>query len=143
MEDSFSLPGHRWWLDGPGELRGLPLRYLLTTILREAGRDVAVSELVAMCESQGVVFRGRASKIVSDALRWEIGWGRVARVRRGVYRSQRMPRSTGYWIARRVRCIRDYLLTLRARSGMPSTPTLASAPTLVFDPLSRGPAAAN
>jgi hypothetical protein len=95
------------------------LRYLLTTLLAEAGRDLSVAELVARCKGEGVVFRGRASKIVSDALRWEINWGRVARVRRGVYRFARMPRSTRSWIARRVRDLRAYLARLPSPRLLP------------------------
>lgn len=96
------------------EIRGRPLRYLLTTLLREAGRPLAVRELVSLCEAEGVVFSGRASKIVSDALRWEIPWGRVVRLRRGVYRFAGMPRSTGHWIRVRVGALRVQLAELVA-----------------------------
>ncbi len=95
--------------DWSGDLRGRPLRYLLTTILREAGQPLTVRQLVSRCEHEGVVFAGRASKIVSDALRWEARWGRVARCRRGVYSFNRAPRSTVYWIKQRVLVTRERL----------------------------------
>ncbi|MGI9613184.1 MAG: hypothetical protein ACR2QO_09765 [Acidimicrobiales bacterium] len=94
------------------EIRGRPLRYLLTTLLREAGRPLSVRELVSLCAAEGVVFSGRASKIVSDALRWEIPWGRVVRLRRGIYRIAPMPRSTSHWIRVRVRALRGHLAEL-------------------------------
>ena len=104
------------------------MRYLLTTILNEAGRALTVRELVGCCEREGVVFDGRASKIVSDALRWEVGWGRVVRIGRGIYRVAHIPRSTRYWIARRVRDIRDYLVRLRARQTTPAVVLVWSGP---------------
>jgi hypothetical protein len=45
---------------------------------------------------------GRASKSVSDALRWEIARGRVNRLGRGRYGPGQMPRCTEYRIHRRV-----------------------------------------
>ena len=64
-----------------------------------------------------MVFERRASKVVSDALRWEIGWCRVTRVSRGVYRAYQwmIPRSTRQWIAKRVVQLRVYFLGLRAQ----------------------------
>ncbi len=37
---------------------------------------------------------GRASKVISDALRWEVARGRVARLERGVYQFVAAPEST-------------------------------------------------
>lgn len=106
---------HEWYLRSPGVVTGRQLRYLLTTLLLEAGRPLTVRELVERCESEGVVFERRASKVVSDALRWEIGWCRVTRMSRGVYRAYRwmIPRSTGQWIAKRVGQLRAYFAGLR------------------------------
>jgi len=42
-----------------------------------------VGELIDAVKHQGFSFRGRPSKAVSDALRWEIERGRVHRLRRG------------------------------------------------------------
>lgn len=104
-----------WFLAAPGRVTGRPLRYLLTTFLLEAGSELSVRELAAMCERQGVVFDGRASKVISDALRWEIGWGRVRRVRRGVYAGcgADIARSTRRWIASRAAQLRVYFWALR------------------------------
>ena len=60
---------------------------------------------------QGFCVRGRASKAVSDALRWEIGRGRVYRLGRGRYGPAYIPRSTEYRIHKRV-------LALRAGAGL-------------------------
>lgn len=109
---------HEWRLRSPGVVTGLQLRYLLTTLLVEAGHPLSVRELVARCEAEGVVFERRGSKVVSDALRWEIRWGRVMRMKRGVYRASRWmaPRSTQQWIAKRVGQLRDYFSALRLHS---------------------------
>lgn len=79
-DDEFVLRGLRspWKLRQPGELRGRVLRYLLTAFLAEAGGAITIKALIARCEREGVVFDGRASKIVSDALRWEISGARHA-----------------------------------------------------------------
>jgi hypothetical protein len=64
------------------------------------GRDeVSVRELVARLAARGFQLDGRASKIISDALRWEVRRGRVVRVARGRYRHGSAPIST----ARRIR----------------------------------------
>lgn len=131
------------------ELRGRELRYLLTTLLRSAQRPLTVGELVAGCEAEGVVFSGRASKVVSDALRWEVGWGRVRRLSRGVYCYGEAPRSTVHWIARRVAIVRAHLARARAgerlvlpwptrwATSMPPVGAVESVP-----PVSLGPPAA-
>ncbi len=95
--------------DTSGTLRGRPLRYLLVEIMSEHERPLTVPQLIAACRAQGVVFDGRASKLVSDALRWEVRRGRVAKVRRGVYAFASAPRSTRYWIFVRVDRIRRQL----------------------------------
>ena len=106
----------RWWERCPGwsrpekgEVRGRALRYMLTMALRDAGRSMTVAELVAHCEGQGVVFESRASKLVSDSLRWEMAWGRVRRLRRGVYCFGRIPRSTLRFIRKRLAELVDVL----------------------------------
>ncbi len=116
-----------------GELRGRDLRYVLTTLLREASRPLTVAELVARCEAEGIAFRGRASKIISDALRWEMGWNRVRRLARGVYCYAGAPRSTEHWIRRRVRALRVYFAQLHAgedvRFPWPTPPVPIPIPT--------------
>jgi len=84
---------------------GRDLRYVLTSKLRQARRPVSVFELVQWCDEIGLRLPGRASKVISDALRWEISWGRVTRLSRGVYQFRRVPRSTWGWIRRRAEAV--------------------------------------
>jgi hypothetical protein len=86
----------------PPPLRGIELRYLLTVSLLDADRSRTVVDLVDTVHAAGFALPGRASKAVSDALRWEIGKGRVQRVGRGRYAAGRMPRSTEWWLRARV-----------------------------------------
>ncbi|OWY60196.1 hypothetical protein B7486_70485 [cyanobacterium TDX16] len=87
-------------------VRGPELRYLLTIQLFET-HEQTVTELIAGVRACGFELDERASKAVSDALRWEIGRGRVRRVRRGIYRRGSAPRSTYYWIRKRVMALRE------------------------------------
>lgn len=108
-----------WEVGSTGSLRGRPLRYLLVRLLHDAlkgsgGRGSAtgaltVHDLVAGCEAAGVVFDDRASKLVSDSLRWEVRRGRVRRLARGVYVFAKAPRSTVWRIRRRTS---EYLVRL-------------------------------
>lgn len=84
-------------------LAGRQLRYLLTIVLRDASRPLTVAELVGLLERDGRRVAGRPSKTVSDALRWEIGKGRVVRVGRSTYHRGSMPRSTAWWIRQHLR----------------------------------------
>ena len=99
-----------------GALRGRPLRYVLASLIAAVrpsatnpGGIVTVAQLVRQLEAQGFVFSGRTSKVVSDALRWEVRRGRVERLERGVYRWVGAPRSTRSRIERRVRAVRRWL----------------------------------
>jgi hypothetical protein len=87
------------------EVRGVELLYLLTTYLYDHG-PATVEELVDALTYQGFDVGGRASKAVSDALRWEIAHGRVIRLGRGRYRPAWMPRATEYRIDQRVKALR-------------------------------------
>jgi hypothetical protein len=82
-------------------LRGRPLRYLLTVLLSERG-PLGVAELADAVEHEGFALEGRPSKLVSDALRWEIIHGRVVKTGRGHYAPGQMPKQTRHWIRRRV-----------------------------------------
>ncbi len=96
-------------MDSHGDVevvRGLRLRYLLTTVLTERGPS-SVTELVRAVEGEGFVFAGRGTKVVSDALRWEIAHGRVVKLGRGRYGFGSMPPSTRKRIRRRVRQMRE------------------------------------
>lgn len=83
-------------------LYGLIVRYVLTYYLQRAGQ-ATVAELVASLESDGFRIAERQSKVVSDALRWEVRRGRVVRLGRGRYGVGRIPRGTRNRIERRYR----------------------------------------
>ena len=80
-------------------LAGQTLRYRLSLEILQAG-ELTVAELVRLLAADGCTIGGRASKVISDALRWEVGHGRVVRVARGRYRTGRIPRSTQWWMLR-------------------------------------------
>lgn len=82
-------------------LRGIELRYALTIYLMDHGH-ASVNEMIEDLRARNFSVRGRASKAVSDALRWEIEHGRVHRLGRGLYGPGGIPRSTEYRIRNRV-----------------------------------------
>lgn len=82
-------------------LRGIELRYVLTMHLSQHG-PATITEMLDALAWHGFSVRGRASKAVSDALRWEIERGRVHRLGRGRYGPAYIPRSTEYRIHQRV-----------------------------------------
>lgn len=90
-------------------VNGIELRYLLTERLFADG-SATIAELVDALAWQGFEVAGRASKSVSDALRWEIRRDRVRRLGRGRYGPGWMPRGTEHRIHTRV-------LTLRAQAA--------------------------
>ncbi|MFA4083556.1 hypothetical protein [Mycobacteroides salmoniphilum] len=76
------------------QVRGIELRYLLTLYVYRFG-TTTVSELVNMLDHKGFDTDGRASKAVSDALRWEVRRGRLSHLGRGCYGlGERLPRGT-------------------------------------------------
>ncbi len=87
-------------------LRGTELRYVLTLHLFDNG-TCTVAQLAEALAAQGFRVNGRTSKAISDALRWERGYGRVLRRGRGRYGPGSMPRSTEYRIHRRVLALRE------------------------------------
>jgi len=127
-----------------GALRGRPLRYVLASIIsatRPSASNpagvVTVAQLVAQLQADGFVFAGRPSKVISDALRWEVRRGRVARLDRGVYRWVGAPQSTRSRISRRVRAVRRWLewaiVQGRSQDGQNSLePVLGSALTAPY-----------
>jgi hypothetical protein len=98
------------------EVRGIELRYLLTTYLFDH-RQATVDELVEALTYQGFRVSGRASKSVSDALRWEMAHGRVIRLRRGRYGPAWMPRATEHRIDQRVKALRAKVAEMSLRAG--------------------------
>jgi hypothetical protein len=87
------------------QLQGIELRYALTMYLLQHG-PTTVKELIEAMEWQGFAIGGRASKQVSDALRWERRRGRVRRLGRGLYGPGYVPRGTEYRIYTRVMALR-------------------------------------
>jgi hypothetical protein len=87
------------------QLQGIDLRYALTMCLLQHG-PTSVRELTAAMEWQGLDINGRASKQISDALRWERRRGRVRRLARGLYGPGYVPRGTEYRIYNRVMALR-------------------------------------
>ena len=79
-------------------LRGRALRFVLVNELARH-RTLTVAEMVTIVRRYRFDLGGRESKIISDALRWELARGRVVKVARGVYRYGKIPCST----ARRIR----------------------------------------
>ncbi len=75
-------------------LRGRALRFVLLDELMRR-EEMTVAELATvLVHRHGFDLGGRASKIISDALRWETRRGRVVRVGRGRYRFSHTTRST-------------------------------------------------
>lgn len=86
-------------------LKGIELRYVLAMHLAVHG-PATVSELHDALVDNGFRVRGRPSKAISDALRWEVGRARVCRLGRGRYGPGYLPRSTEYRIHQRVLALR-------------------------------------
>jgi len=91
--------------DQPRVVGGLHLRYLLTWYLVEEG-PLTVARIVTLLERDGIDVEDRASKVVSDALRWEIARRRVVRLSRGTYAVGSIPPSTARRIRARARALR-------------------------------------
>ncbi len=95
-------------------LRGIELRYVLTTHLFSRGRST-IKELVDGLAFHGFQVDSPAGESVSDALRWERRRGRVRRLGRGVYGPGEMPRGTEHRIHQRVLALRA--ATNRSKAG--------------------------
>ena len=87
-------------------LRGIELRYVLAMQLAVHG-PATIPELIDALNWHSFRVRGRPSKAISDALRWEIEHGRVRRLGRGRYGPGYMPRGTEYRIHQRVLALRE------------------------------------
>lgn len=112
-------------LDTHNALHGRDLRYVLTHYISRGYRTVA--ELVNQLAEDGFTVWGRASKVVSDALRWEVRNGRVRRIRRGHYGIATIPRTTFYRIRTRSRSLffAPHVVAIRRnipRNAIPSSP---------------------
>jgi len=97
-------------------LTGIELRYVLTRALAVRER-MTVAELVGELDRQGFAVKGRPTKTVSDALRWEMRRGRVRRHGHGLYGPGVIPRSTEYRIIERVGALRR-VAAVRAEAAL-------------------------
>ncbi len=86
-------------------LHGIELRYVLAMHLAHNG-PATIPEMIEALSTQGFCVRGRASKAISDALRWEMGRERVRRLGRGRYGPSYIPRATEYRMHQRVLALR-------------------------------------
>ena len=91
-------------LRAPQVIAGMDLRYVLTWYLVSEG-PLTVARLVTLLTRDGFTVRGRSSKTVSDALRWEIARRRVTKLSRSTYAVGSIPRSTARRIEARVRTL--------------------------------------
>ena len=87
-------------------IRGLRLRELLVLILLRHARPMTVSALIAAVDAHGFRIEGRAGKVVSDQLRYELARGRVERVGRGVYVAGTVTRQARWRMQRRIVALR-------------------------------------
>jgi len=87
-------------------LKGTELRYVLAMQLAVHG-PATITELIDALTWHHFSVRGRPSKAISDALRWEIGRGRVRRLGRARYGPGYMPRGTEHRIHQRVLALRE------------------------------------
>lgn len=107
---------------GPADpLRGRGLRFVLVNEMMKRP-SMTVAEMAKTLAGYGFDLGGRASKVISDGLRWEVRSGRVLRLARGVYRYHRAPPST----ARRITlfaelCLR-WIVAARRREPVPPIP---------------------
>jgi hypothetical protein len=102
------------------QLRGTELRYALTWHLFLHG-PATVPELIDALRYHNLDVVGRASKSVSDALRWEMNYGRVHRLKCGKYGPGWMPRGTENRIHRRVLKLREKAARLSLGGGQTDT----------------------
>ena len=108
------------------QLQGIELRYVLTMHLCLPG-PADIAELVDALAWHGFAVAGRASKSISDALRWEMDHGRVRRLGRGRYGPGYLPRGTEHRIHKRVMALRD-LASCRYAAGKTKAPVASCHP---------------
>lgn len=83
-------------------IRGLRLRELLVLILLRHATPMTVGALVAAVDACGFRIEGRAGKVVSDQLRYEVARGRVHRVGRGLYVAGAVTRQARWRMQQRI-----------------------------------------
>lgn len=88
-------------------IHGLRLRELLVLILLRHGAPMTVRSLVAAVDARGFRIEGRAGKVVSDQLRYELARGRVRRLGRGLYVADTVTRQARWRMQRRITALRE------------------------------------
>ena len=63
---------------------------------------LTIAELVRAIERMGIPIPPPANKTLSDALRWEVGRGRIVKWRRGEFRLGTLARATEYGMRQRI-----------------------------------------
>lgn len=102
-------------------LRGRGLRFVLVEHI-ERRHTATVAELAAAVAALGYELPGRPSKVISDALRWEVARGRVARTGRGVYTYRSAPKTTERRIRRFAQHCNTWIVATRRKERPPDTP---------------------
>ena len=105
----------------PEPLRGRGLRFVLVNELMKRP-SMTVAEMVTTMARYGYDLGGRASKVISDALRWERRRGRVARLARGVYAYHRAPATTARRIKRFAETCHGWIVAFTRHETPPPTP---------------------
>lgn len=85
-----------------GGFHGLRLRELLVLILLREAAPMTIAALAAAVEARGFRIEGRAGKVVSDQLRYELARGRVRRLGRGLYVVDTVTRQARWRMERRI-----------------------------------------
>jgi hypothetical protein len=111
-------------------LRGRGLRFVLIDELMTRG-ELSVAQMAATLAAHGYDLGGRASKIISDALRWEVRRGRVLRPARGRYRFHQAPVSTVRRIQIFATRARNWIAAVTSHRTPPTTPANPRGSTIV------------
>ncbi len=103
-------------------LRGRGLRWVLLDELKRH-TQLTVAAMAHILADHGFdLGPGRASKLISDALRWEVRRGRIARPARGVYRWVKATQATSRRITILARRSRDWITAVRSQRTPPPFP---------------------
>jgi hypothetical protein len=101
---------------------------------------MTVAEMVTFLARSGYRLRGRASKVVSDCLRWEMARGRVRRQGRGVYCYGTAPKTTARRIALFGRQSLAWITATEQGAAPPPTPATPAHRRISFNPPPEDPA---
>lgn len=115
-------------ITGADRIGGTELRHAISVCLLDAASPLSLAEVVAGVEALHCPVPGRASKTVSDALRWEVRKGRAVRLGRSSYRAGTMPRSTEWWIRRQVASRQQIVAQTPAEAEVNPPPTARRGP---------------